>query len=77
MSMKNYVLILTAACFLGCIDTNGARVRAAYDFNCSEDKIAMTELSRTQVGAEGCGHRGVYVYTQSGWVLNAADQTKP
>jgi hypothetical protein len=60
--------LLVAACVPS---TDPLRTRAAFDFKCPEDQVHLHELSRFQQGVEGCGRRGVYVYTTSGWVLNS------
>ena len=81
--MRNILfMMLFGALALGC----GARAqvradvahRAAFDFSCPENSIAVTPLTKEtlqgadQYGAEGCGRRAVYVRTPSGYVLNTA-----
>jgi len=44
--------------------------RASFDFSCPREQIVLTRMGE-QVGAEGCGHRGVYVPTDGGWALNS------
>lgn len=44
--------------------------RASFDFSCPQEEITLTKVAQLQVGAEGCGQRGVYVRTGSGYVLN-------
>ena len=56
--------------------------RASFDLNCDPQSLEVRVLAAgggqvfddwaTQVGVSGCGQRGVYVRTQSGWVLNVA-----
>ena len=55
------------------------KARAKFDFDCSADKLQTTvlatfgEIDVAQIGVTGCDHRGTYVQTSSGWVLNARD----
>lgn len=55
------------------------RRRASFDMGCDAAALELTLLevhewarppNPTQVGVTGCGRRGVYVRTSSGWVLN-------
>ena len=58
------------------------RTRAAFDFSCDAHQIKLTELDQTrgwpkkttQVGAEGCGQKAVYIYLVSTdtWVANSS-----
>jgi hypothetical protein len=57
------------------------RARAAWDFRCRPEGIEVVVLAvvdggswadlPAQIGATGCGRRGVYVSTRVGWVLNS------
>jgi hypothetical protein len=55
------------------------KARAKFDFDCSSDKLQTTVLATfgendvKQFGVSGCDHRGTYVLTSSGWLLNARD----
>lgn len=58
---------------------NQGLARAAFELNCPEQNITLTELQPHtdsingrggQVGVSGCGHRLVYVSTIQGWILN-------
>ncbi|MBI2395893.1 MAG: hypothetical protein HYV09_40390 [Deltaproteobacteria bacterium] len=55
--------------------------RAAFEMECPREKIQLVALNvalenpayvGSQVGAVGCGKKGTYVLTHSGWVLNSA-----
>jgi hypothetical protein len=57
--------------------------RASFELRCPREKLTLHELNArlddrilvveggTQVGVSGCGHRAVYVWTSSGWMLNS------
>ena len=58
------------------------KARAAFDFGCQAEKVEAVVIAAdglawsggqmpSQIGASGCGHKGVYVRTPSGWVLNS------
>ena len=55
--------------------------RAGFDMDCKAGEMRLTLISVApnkfpeQVGVEGCGSKGVYVKTTSGWVLNT-EQSK-
>jgi hypothetical protein len=72
-------LVMVASCGA---DTDALRTRAAFDFQCTKDKLALTELSSGRgsaalgavYGVEGCGHRATYVQpTVSTWIMNTVD----
>ena len=55
--------------------------RAAFEMSCPEDQVALTVLATegardlaTQIGAEGCGKKTVYVHLRASdtWVANTA-----
>lgn len=47
--------------FVGCSTISGnAKKRAAYDFNCSEDKIQLNNISGDTYVANGCGRKQIY-----------------
>lgn len=56
------------------------RPRASFDFGCPQEQLRFTLFKRsgrapTEVGAQGCGHRGMYVRAvgtggTGPWVLN-------
>ena len=72
------------ACSLsGCawgLHEDALRTRAAFDFQCQEDKIVLTQLAPGHgtgadaiMGAQGCGHRATYVQAKLGtWIMNTA-----
>lgn len=46
--------------------------RASFEFNCPREQIELFRMAGRQVGATGCGQRGVYVRAgNAGWVLNS------
>ena len=60
------------------------RQRASFELNCAPEQLQIIPVITsewgvdhqqiaTQIGVAGCGHRLVYVQTQSGWVLNSSD----
>lgn len=58
--------------------------RAAFNLNCPEDQISLVTLAAvpefqanrpTQVGADGCGHRAVYVKRPGEWLMNSSSAT--
>ena len=72
-----------ALLFAGCYAEANAnlhktlRTRAAFDLQCSEDSLKISELDSdgrvvTVAGVEGCNHRATYVYDHY-WLLNALD----
>ncbi len=51
---------------LGCAEgldnlRDNLRARAAYEFQCPKEQIALEQLATDTVGASGCGHRVSYV----------------
>jgi hypothetical protein len=64
--------------------TSELEPRASFEFQCPREQLSFTLLKRrgrypTEVGAEGCGRRGVYIRVVTGgmrghvgpWVLNS------
>jgi len=37
------------------------RTRAAFDLDCEEDQISVTDLDQSTTGASGCGRRASYL----------------
>jgi hypothetical protein len=77
---------VAGALLTGCtwgMHEDALRARAAFDFQCSADKIALTQLASGSaanlgavMGAEGCGRRATYVQASLGtWVMNTAEGT--
>jgi hypothetical protein len=55
--------------------------RAAFEMQCSEDKLQLAELGGPHVGVTGCGKQAVYVYVNEGggvgkWVNNTGVEKK-
>lgn len=82
--MRNPLWLLlfgASACFGG--GENELRARAAYDFNCPQDSLVLTELQERNWGAttnhgavygvSGCGHRATYVNNVGAWILNNSE----
>jgi len=74
------LLLAAAGCFPASQDT--LRTRAAFDFQCAEAALRLTELDSGAAangqgavfGVEGCGHRGTYVTANgSTWVRNTQE----
>lgn len=67
----------------GSFEQNGLD-RAAYELGCPRSKLQLHGLNTpldqlvelgSQIGVEGCGQRAVYVFTQTGWLLNSQSTT--
>ena len=55
-------LIVVALLLGGCVESlDSVRKRAAYDFQCPEEKVQVVELGSDKVGAKGCGQQASYV----------------
>jgi len=84
-----YVLFLALLCAAtACYRSHNSdadetvRKRAAFDFSCDPAEIRITPIDdsggvrklSTQVGAQGCGQKAVYIYLVSTdtWVANAS-----
>jgi hypothetical protein len=59
--------------------------RAAFDLSCPKEQLDAVVLNTSggysysfydisQIGVSGCDRKAVYVYTLSGWVMNAASE---
>ena len=73
------VLALCASCGHNKHATKTVTTRAAFDFDCPPEELKLTVLDTegarnlsSQIGVEGCGKRGVYVYLASTdtWISN-------
>jgi outer membrane biogenesis lipoprotein LolB len=74
---KTLLTISAALLLVGCAAgreriRDDLRKRAAFDLQCPEEQIQLTELGDffTQ-GATGCGKRATYVRGNVSWVLNS------
>ncbi len=67
------LVVVVTGLLVGCSHHGALRQRAAFDFRCTEAEIKITPLPHNQAGVEGCDHRGVYVLTTSGWVMNTEE----
>jgi hypothetical protein len=69
-------LVLVVMLAVGCLSAverreDRLRQRAAFDMRCDAGALSISELDRRTAGVEGCGQRGVYVWSDQGmWVLN-------
>lgn len=72
--------ILCASCGHNKRATKTVTTRAAFDFDCPPEDLKLTVLDTegarnlsSQIGVEGCGKKGVYVYLASTdtWISNA------
>lgn len=54
------VPLFLASCATGAT-AKELRTRAAYELNCPDESLKLTELDDTTMGVEGCGQRAVYV----------------
>ena len=71
--------ILCASCGHNRRATKTVTTRAAFDFDCPPEELKLTVLDTegarklsSQIGVEGCGKKGVYVYFASTdtWISN-------
>jgi hypothetical protein len=74
---KTFLIVSGALLLVGCAGARerirgDLRKRAAFDLQCPEEQIQLTELGDfwTQ-GATGCGRRATYIRTSDAWVLNS------
>ena len=74
-------LLLIAAVTQGCFHNmpdfddhdRGGIERAAFEMDCPEDQLQVTDLGRDTVGVTGCGKKTVYKWlVGTGWVNNTA-----
>jgi hypothetical protein len=71
--------LLAALALGGCSREGAVRTRAAYDFNCPEEKVAVDTISSfdASFGARGCGKRASYKWgSDTGVVLNSPIQAE-
>lgn len=45
--------------------------RAEFEFRCERERIHLTRLAPSQIGATGCGRRATYISSGGGWALNS------
>lgn len=73
--------ILCVSCGHNKRATKTVTTRAAFDFDCPPEELKLTVLDTegarnlsSQIGVEGCGKKGVYVYLASSdtWIANSA-----
>jgi hypothetical protein len=50
------------------------RERASFELGCERDKLEVTQVGPNQAGVTGCNTRRVYVFTDSGWVLDSSGE---
>ncbi len=61
---------------------NDLRSRAAFELKCDDLKFTalkdmyFSEGYLAQIGVDGCGDRNVYMFTDSGWVLNSESSSQ-
>ena len=58
---------------------HGGLTRAAYELDCPEGQLIVTDLGGEAMGVSGCGRRAVYkyVFNGGGWVNNSASDESP
>lgn len=71
---------LAAGCVIagtmGDFQANGMK-KAAFDMQCDQGKLEVTDLGNQSVGIRGCGHQARYQFVpNTGWVLNSGDEAK-
>lgn len=92
INWKSLLIVCAVLACAGCATTRehfAARAlnRAEFELECPKERIEYHALNvqdddllrvGNQVGAIGCDKRAVYVFTQSGWIMNSAgDQQAP
>ncbi len=86
-SLQVLGLLAAMAVMEGCgADLGGLRTRAAFDMECSQNQLRLTELNSGNAmrngegavyGVTGCGKRGTYVQTvQGAWLLNSEQKKR-
>ena len=71
--------LLAGLALAGCSREGAVRTRAAYDFDCPEEKVAIDTISSydASFGARGCGKRASYKWgSDTGVVLNSPIQAE-
>ncbi len=72
--MSRLLLILGAVVFFtGCVAQ--LKQRAAFDLDCPEDALQVTELGTNVKGVKGCGRRATYVWNNNAWIMNSPEST--
>jgi hypothetical protein len=57
----------------GCSFEPAIKARAAFDLQCGQEQIQVSQIGASSFGARGCGRQGTYVITPNGQVvLNSA-----
>jgi hypothetical protein len=76
--LRRFATVLALALLTsGCAGMSNLKKRAAFDMQCPQDQLVVTELGNTTYGVEGCGQRGTYVCKQDtargcdDWILNS------
>lgn len=72
------LLLLTTLSLLApaCAPTGHLINRAAFDLECSRDKLKIVDLDANTKGVKGCGRRATYVWScgerqTCAWVMNS------
>lgn len=50
---------------VACVGARNLRKQAAFDLQCPEDNLQITELGKTTRGVQGCGRQASYVCTDA------------
>lgn len=58
-----------------CAPIGSLKTRAAFDLNCTEDKLAVVDLDVSTKGVRGCGNQATYIWVcgrnqTCAWVMN-------
>jgi len=83
MTRSSILILFTAALATACATPNalenfrhpeaGGVKRAAYEMQCPESELEVTDLGGWTIGVSGCGKRAVYKWAYgAGWVNNTA-----
>lgn len=71
--MKSWILVTLPLALFACgVAENKVRARAAFDLQCKESELQLTEIdSQRMYGATGCGRQGTYIFRDGQPILNS------
>ncbi len=82
--IPSFSLVALACLSVACVPAQGSMEnfkapeaggirRAAYELECPESQLILTDLGDSTVGVAGCGKKAIYKYAfGAGWVNNSA-----
>ncbi len=63
------LLIFLAVALSGC--ASSLKKRAAFDLNCPQDRLMVTDIDFYTKGVSGCGQRATYIHHGWVWIANS------